>query len=246
MKSPYSNQVREFTIEPGCPWYEAQQSYGAPNVNWCEPTQCTIINEPANTWSNLAYILVALVLIRKLRDANIRMFPYAVILMGLASGIYHASNNYLTQYLDFVGMFLMMSFLLAFNINRLLKNLNLGFSSIFWFFMFVNSTAFMVFDIVDSPVQKMILFNAIPIIIFDLLAGWNEGILNRYKYFVLSILFLGIAQTCAIMDIKRIYCEPGNLWLHGHVLWHLIGSLGMLFIGLHMKKVVDSNRMFSS
>ena len=75
MDSPYSNKVKEFTIEPGCPWYEAQQSYGAPNVNWCEPTVCSVINEPANTWSNLPYLLVSLVLIKKMKDQPLKNFP---------------------------------------------------------------------------------------------------------------------------------------------------------------------------
>ena len=40
---------QEFTIAPQCPWYDAQQTFGPPNVDWCEPTICAYINEPANT-----------------------------------------------------------------------------------------------------------------------------------------------------------------------------------------------------
>ena len=59
----FSNAHREFTISPQCPWYEAQQAYGPPNVNWCEQTVCHIINEPANTWSNLIFLFVGLIII---------------------------------------------------------------------------------------------------------------------------------------------------------------------------------------
>lgn len=241
MSEIYSNQVREFTIEPGCPWYEAQQSYGAPNVNWCEPTVCSLINEPANTWSNLGYLLIGLVLVKKMQKAPINAFPWAVLVMGLLSGIYHASNNYLTQFFDFVGMFLMMSFLFTFNFKRVFKNSMGSFFSLFWFIVFVNTMLFMVFDIIDSSVQKMMILNAVPAVLLDFFAGYRDGLLKKYGYFLLAILSLVVAQGFAVIDIQRIWCEPSNAFLHGHVLWHLIGSLGMLFVGLHIKRMFEES-----
>lgn len=237
MNSPYSNEVREMTVQPGCPWYDAQQSFGAPNVNWCEPTVCSIINEPANTWSNLAYIIVGLILLRVIKDSTLHRFGPTLIVIGFLSGIYHATNNYLTQYFDFISMFFMMSFLLAFNMNRLFRNLCSNFFATFWFFAFLNSTIFMIFDIVDLPVQKIMLMNTVPIVLLDLFAGWQEGRLKQYRFFFLSLFFLIAAQAFAIMDIKRIYCEPENHFLHGHVLWHLFSAVGLLFIGVHMQRM---------
>ncbi len=236
MDSPYSNKVKEFTIEPECPWYDAQQSYGAPNVNWCEPTVCSVINEPANTWSNLPYMILGLALLLKIKTSPLRNFAYVVFIMGLLSFIYHATNNYLTQFFDFVGMFLMMAFLLSFNIKRLWKT-DLSFFSIYWFLVFMNTAGFMVFDIVDWPAQPMMLINAAPIIILDLTAGFREGKLKQYSYFALCVFCLAVAQAFAILDIKRIWCNPNNLVLHGHVVWHVVGSFGMYFAGLHMNRI---------
>ena len=241
MNSPYSNEIKEFTIEPGCPWYEAQQTYGAPNVNWCEPTTCAIINEPANTWSNLPYMIVGLILIKKMRDKPINSFPWVIFFMGLFSFIYHASNNYLTQMLDFVGMFLFMSFMLAFNLKRFLPNA-FSFGSAFWFFMFLNTMIFLLFGILDMPVQKIMLMNTIPIVILEFLNGYLERMLKSYRYFILALFFLITAQAAAILDIQRIYCEPDNIWLHGHVVWHLLGAVAMWFSGLHVKEVHSLTR----
>ena len=237
MNGPYSNDVKEFTIDPGCPWYEAQQSYGAPNVNWCEPTVCSIINEPANTWSNLPYMIIGLVLVKKMKDDAISGFPYVVFFMGLFSFIYHASNNYLTQFLDFVGMFLMMGILLAFNFRRVFPKFKFGTYSLFWFFVFLNTAGFMAFNIIDFPVQPMMLINAVPIIILDLTAGYKEGRLKDYSLFGATVFFLIAAQSFAILDIKRIWCEPENTILHGHVVWHILGSVAMLCAGLHLKRM---------
>lgn len=236
--SPYNNNNREFTIKEGCPWYEAQQTYGAPNVNWCEPTVCATINEPANTWSNLGYILIGLALIKKMNEPLMRMFGLCVFVMGSLSFTYHATNNYLTQYFDFVGMFLMMSFLLAFNILRVIGSNPRQIYTLFWFLFSMNTIIFMCFDIMDIAVQKMMLMNAVPVILFDIISGFKEKRLHEYKYFFLCVLSLVAAQVFAIIDIKRIYCDPENIILHGHVIWHILGAFGMLFAGLHINKLL--------
>ena len=197
MSAPYSNEVKDLTIKPGCPWHDAQQSFGAPNVDWCEPTTCSIISEPANTWSNLGYLLIGLILIKKMSQKGIKAFPYAVLAMGTFSFIYHATNNYLSQFFDFVGMFLMMSFLLAFNARRILSHLQWNLFSFYWFFVALNTVIFMSFDILDWPPQPIMLINTLPIVIMDLAAGIKEGRLKEYKHLAISLSFLGVAQGFA-------------------------------------------------
>ncbi len=235
---PYSNDKHEMTIPAGCPWHNAQQTLGAPNVNWCEDTHCTWINEPANTWSNLGYILVGIYIIRKLQQSHLRLFGWLVMLMGIFSFTYHATNNFFTQTIDFVGMFLMMSFLFAFHLKRILPPWGCNFFATFWFFMFLNTFIFLSFGIFNQPVQIIMLMNALPIMALDIIAGAREGHVKEYKYFILSTTLLIIAQGFAILDIQRIYCKPDNLWLHGHVIWHLLGGFAMLFAGLHMEKIM--------
>src|SRR5205823_851454 len=43
---------------PGCPWWDLHERFGEPNVKWCEERLCAMANEPANTWSNLGYLVV--------------------------------------------------------------------------------------------------------------------------------------------------------------------------------------------
>ena len=99
-----------------CPW-QGLAAYGPPNVKWCEERLCAWINEPANAWSNLAYIFVGLFIyfftdLRTRRGTSagsslgLEWFPPTIIAVGVCSGIYHASNTYITQMLDFFGMYL--------------------------------------------------------------------------------------------------------------------------------------------
>lgn len=241
MTSLYDNSRREITIEKGCPWYEAQQSYGAANVNWCEPTVCSVINEPANAWSNLGFILFGALLIKKLnefKERTVAHFGWAVIWMGFFSFVYHATNNYLTQFFDFVGMYFMTSFLIAFNIQRLRGENPRNLYSIYWAIVALNCAMFMSFDIMDIPVQKTVMFNVVPLVLLDVASGIREKSLGLYKHFWVSLVFLVVAQVVSQLDLKRIYCEPDNIFLHGHAVWHVLASIGMLFAGFHLSRIL--------
>lgn len=235
--SLYDNQTREFTIPPQCPWYQAQQAYGAPNVNWCEKTYCSHINEPANTWSNLSFLIVGLLILKKFEDTYIRTFAFIVLLMGFFSAVYHATNNYLSQHLDFLGMSLMTSFILAFEFKRMLKASLTSFYTYFWFFVALNMMTIIVLNIVDIPIQTLLLINGLPILILDLYCGVKDKVLHKYVYFFIGLLLLIAAQISAQIDLKRVYCVEESLLLHGHVIWHLLSGSAMGFIALHMQRV---------
>ena len=49
------------SLAPQCPWYELSEM-AKPNVKWCEASQCSWITEPANTWSNLAFVFSGMII----------------------------------------------------------------------------------------------------------------------------------------------------------------------------------------
>jgi hypothetical protein len=241
MESLYSNKEREFTIAPGCPWYDAQQAYRPPNVNWCEPTSCSYINEPANAWSNLGFLIVGAWVIQKLNTARERVlahFGWAVFVMGFFSFTYHSTNNYLSQFFDFIGMYVMTSFVIAFHWMRLEGKDPRNLHSRFWFVLALNSSLFMVCDIMNIPVQNTVLLNVLPLAGLDLLAGYQEQRLREYRFHAIALVFMVVAQVFSQLDLKRIWCQPENLFLHGHAVWHVLGGFGMLFLGLHLREML--------
>lgn len=233
MESPYGT-AREFTIEPGCPWYEAQQQYGPANVNWCEPTVCSIINEPINTWTNMGLILVGLFFFFKLKDKLPKYFGLAVFVMGFLSFIYHASNNFLTQYIDFVGMFTVMSFLVAASWVRARKISHDQFLMWYWFYFSAHCVIFMVFHIVEIPVQYIMYLNLGPVILTEVVLDFKNKSFGKHWNFYVGVALTIVAQIFAIMDIKRIYCVPDG-WIHGHAMWHSIGAVAAAFLARHFQ-----------
>jgi len=231
----YESQSVELTIAEGCPWHEAQVKYGTPNVDWCEPTVCSYINEPANTWSNLGFLIAGLLIVKKLQNLITTAFGWIVIVMGLFSAIYHATNNYLSQHLDFLGMALMTSYLLAFAVVRLRSQLQERWTW-YWFFVSLNLGTLLFLGILKWPVQLLLALNAIPIVILELILFFRRSSRLKMTYFWLSIVLLVIAQVSAQIDLKRVYCQPESLFFHGHVLWHILCAVAMYFAALHMRE----------
>lgn len=216
---------------PMCPWYEITEYVGAPNIKWCEETICSWISEPANTWSNLGYILIGIFILwdtlRKKSNYNLKQFGPIIIFMGLMSYVYHASNFYGSQILDFIGMFLFVGWVIGANLIRIgklrkkwLLYFNISYTvilTIVLHYMYLYKLKF----------QVLILISAIFIIFLEVLAQNKDR--TEIKWFITSLIILAIAFAFSISDVEKIWCNPSlHGWFQqGHALWHWIASLAM-------------------
>lgn len=226
-------------INPSCPWYGMYESFGPPNVQWCEEIICSFINNPANTWTNIAYIIFGLWVLKIGSDDKrfTKLYAFALIFTGLVSGFYHATNNYLTQFFDFVGMFTLVGSIIVFNIKR--QGITKEFSlKIYYTLVSVLSASFF-FAHYLFPVQFMIAIAVVVIILQEILIYRKFRATKDLKMFITALLTLGFAETMSIIDLKRIWCEPTNhIILQGHAIWHLSAALGLFFYFLFARKNV--------
>jgi hypothetical protein len=63
------------------------------------------IREPQNTWSNLAYLMVAAWVVVRYRDPAMRWTAAATVGLGLGSLLYHASGSRTLRHVDIAGMY---------------------------------------------------------------------------------------------------------------------------------------------
>ena len=56
VERPLMPRLLAAPLPPGCPW----SGFTPPNVDWCEEELCAWIVNPADTWSNLAYVVLGL------------------------------------------------------------------------------------------------------------------------------------------------------------------------------------------
>jgi len=229
-----------------CPWYPYAQLFGSPNVKWCEETLCHWISEPANTYSNIAYLIAAIYIFwrgyRSGQKELIYLAP-AMFLMGAFSFIYHMSNNYLSQVFDFIGMYLFVYWLIILNLRRL-KWVSRENQVPFMIAMCVVSTIILhILYMVHIKFQIIILFAAIAIVGTEYLLYKKDRLKeNRYRAFIGGLVFIILAQAASLMDGLRIYCDPQNHWFQGHALWHVLAAIGLSIVVHHWEQFYYSEK----
>ncbi|MBU6153112.1 MAG: ceramidase domain-containing protein [Bdellovibrionales bacterium] len=223
---------------PGCPWYEDFEKFGAPNVKWCEQRICALLNEPSNAWSNVAFLLVAVLVFKLALDLkksgksmrSALLFSGVIWVMGAFSFVFHATNNFFTQIFDFIGMYLFVFLILVMNLVRLgfiqkmlllwhLAFVGLGTGALFW----MRSAGL--------PYQFIIVGGALLIIVTEILAKRREK-QAMGRDFYLAITFFLAGAACSALDVSRTFCIPESI-IQGHAAWHLLSALGAYFTARH-------------
>ena len=91
---------------------------------FCEALRGDLVNQPANTFSNLGFVLAGLTIgwrgrkNPQLMDGMVGFFACVVVLLGPASAAMHASGTVLGQNLDLTSMFLISSFAASYAMKR--------------------------------------------------------------------------------------------------------------------------------
>lgn len=221
----------------GCFWHDYAERFGVPDIKYCEETICHFISEPANTWSNLAFVFIGLYLhfYQRKKEGEFTRFEelYGInmIFVGVTSLLYHLSNNFLTQFIDFLGMYAFFGLLFLGNLEWLgkLKKKNLLPLYLVSFIPF--SGMFFAFRFGGIPVQLSIAL----VIVGGLVTKFmivRQARLNM-KILSLALLTFGVALTCQILDINRVACNPQNHFLQFHGFWHIFNAIGMGLLFKH-------------
>lgn len=231
-----------------CPYDPLLHAFGPPNIKWCEERLCSIVQEPANTWSNLPYIIVGLWILSQARGRRpFRVLGAAAIVMGALSLVYHASNTYATQVLDFVGMFVYLSLLLVWNLRRLgIVSGQTRSVSAYFLLVYANMALLLIFPLaLGLPIQSIIMVGTIGTFALEaLLAPRTIRALGAgpYRQYGLAVLFLASAAMASYLDLSRRWCDPSNHWAQGHALWHLLTAASIIFVFRFYEKVGTERR----
>jgi hypothetical protein len=224
----------------GCPWHAAAETWGASNLKWCEETICHIISEPANTWSNLSYMIAAVFMWRMVSKRKNQVAPrigykwlsVSMFLMGAFSFFYHMSNFFLSQMLDFLGMYLFLLWSVCLNLDEFLqgkKVRTIGIVYVSLLLLFMVSTV-IAYRVGFHFQYFIVLVGAILIGSEVLVFLGNKLSLDQYRTFFLGVGFIAVAQTFSFMDLTRVYCAP---FLPGHAVWHIFSAIGLYLVSKH-------------
>lgn len=226
-------------LNPECPWTPLREATGLPNVKWCEETLCSWIAEPANTWSNVAFLVAAGALwwlTRKDSSRTLRFWGPATFWVGLTSLVYHASVTFLTQVFDFFGMYFFFGLVLLLNLVRLgaLKK-DWLFRALYALILGLTGVTVVVAKL-GLPVQGIVALMLVGVLLTEGLASLraSERVAHRFLFGALAFIF--VAGLFSASDASGAWCVPGNHVFQGHAIWHVLNAVGIVFAHFHYRQ----------
>lgn len=195
----------------------------APTVEFCEKAGSGIIARPFYAISNLAYLVIPLLILRKSKDVLAITFALTAELVGTLSFIYDSVPNRLTQLFDLSGMYAIVSTLLVINLTRYKKN------------KLVESIALVPIVTLVSIISTYYFKGISGNVIFGLLVlayVFSEIYLkkeNDLKLWLASFLTFLAGFTIWLFDFKAWYCMPGN-YLNGRGAFHLLTAVSVFIL----------------
>lgn len=228
-------------LPPGCPWAD----WAPPNIKWCEENLCAWITAPANTYSNLAYFLVAWLLWRRARDREpgglLALYPAACAFLGAASAAFHASYTLFFQFFDYLGMFVILALFIVLNLQRQGWLPARRVRVVYVACVAVLSGSIPALRAIGFPYQLLIAALAIAVIVQEVVLRRTGRAAPAYGWFAAALVSLFAAAGCAALDITGCWCDPTDHLLQGHAFWHLFSAVS-LYSAYHFFERIASGR----
>lgn len=197
---------------------------------YCEQALCGIIREPANTWSNIGYLIVAIAAYRSkyVQSARVKlMFCLSSFCLFWGSTFFHASGTFLGRKVDVATMYMVSSVILSLSFQRYFKMKDAAASILFCLLLALSFVALFGFGI-GTPFFASQLFASV--VLEYLLRKSNVKLETRFVVASVTTFLAGYGVW--ILDVKKMVCDPENHFISGHAVWHLTAALAIWFIFL--------------
>ncbi len=212
-----------------CPWSQFEPAV----EKFCEKRLCAWVVEPANAWSNLAYVAVGLYLLwlvrHRLRSAMAAP-AYTAILVGIGSFAFHATGTLWGQILDVSAMYLISAMFIVFNAKR------------YWSWTSgLVGTSYAAIAGASIVALVNLRWIAVPLFVAHLIvaAALELALFLRdrqavdYRHLRRLIWAFAASYVAWLLDVHGIVCDPDNHVFTGHAFWHCANSLCLYFFYKH-------------
>lgn len=215
---------------------------------FCElPRADALVLQPANTWSSFGYVLIGCVMLVMPHDRDpasalspqaARTLGLTAIIVGVGSGLLHATLTLWGQFFDVLGMYLVGAFVLVFAIARWRRMADGAAIA-----LYAALCALLVAVLVVLPEVRRWLFAVLLIlaIIIELSFAQRLRPGARIAFFLAGLVATAIAFGIWVLDQEGMVCAPESVF-QGHAVWHLLGAASLWLTFLYYR----SERMPSS
>lgn len=215
--------------------------------DFCEASRPGIVKQPANTVSNIGFVIAGLAAAWQLsrnrfaQTQNVfnqsnftaTFFSCMAVFLGPASMAMHATETRLGGFLDMLSMYLIAAFTASYAMQRFFKYSSAVFTVVF--------SAIVLFCVYAQhlPIKPPVVgffgsflfavFIGVTIV-FESLNSFVRKYDHEIKWGIFSLSSLLIAFL--IWNLERrvdAFCDPHSL-IQGHAIWHLLDALAVYFL----------------
>lgn len=200
-------------------------------AEYCEAsTRCgplaerAAVQQPLNAWSNLAFLFVGALALRRPVSALAALFAVSCALLAAGSFLFHATITREMQWLDMVGTYAAIVAVIArgavaaFGV-RPAAAIAAALAADLLFAIFKWS--------IPSTVALPLLLGVLAVPIARVTREGRRSL----RAALLPVLLMAVALLFRQLDVAGIWCLPESRFYQGHALWHLLtaASLGAAF-----------------
>jgi hypothetical protein len=221
---------------------------GAANRYFCEYAQNGLLREPANTVSNLGFVVAGLASAWLLQAGKFRnnenpftqnsviaiLFSSLVIFLGFGSTAMHATETDLGGELDLLAMYLVAGFAAAYALRRYFdwgwNGFTLAFVLAVLFCEAIGQYRQPVVPVLDYAGDAAFAFLIALAVVVEALNAIRRNIGRENKWGI-AALFSFLAAF-AVWNLGRNdcpFCRPDSWW-QAHALWHLLFASALFFL----------------
>jgi hypothetical protein len=194
------------------------QNFPQQETIFCEATVCGLIAQPANAWTNVGYLIVALSVLRDRRGVRPdvrKFFATSMLVLFIYSFAFHATGTIWGKVADVTAMFYFSAGYLTLALQRL-RGWDQKTATVFFLLNLLAAFLYLYTFLVGNLLffAHLLLATGIELRLAQLARRWMTR----------ALLFLLGAMLFWYLDVKKILCWPDNHVLSGHGVWHLAAA----------------------
>lgn len=228
--------------------------------NFCEATRDALIKQPANTFSNMGFLIAGLVAAYQISAGKFKQYSNAltktiffptflcicIVFLSPGSIAMHATETHIGGYFDMLSMYLIATIVLTFALKRYFR-LN-SFLFLLVFIAAMGVCHLFHYSTYEFPIMKhggSFIFGVFLIvgILFEILNARRKSVDIEKKWvFATSITFIVAFAIWHIGLNENPWCRPYSL-LQAHAIWHMLDALAAYFLfRLYVSENIDSGK----
>lgn len=139
----------------------------------------------------------------------------------MGSAFYHASLTFAGQFVDVLGMYLIATFALVYNIGRLRPMSDAA--TVGTYLLLNGALAVALYTV---PILRRYAFAVVVVaaLLVEYRVWRHDRARSDVRYLIGALIALLIAFGAWVLDITRVVCQPDSM-VQGHAVWHVLGAV---------------------